>query len=818
MTLTAVVLMLLIGPTFKTSADYPFGTTRLSEATSVCDIEPRSDSTDDGQWLGTVWIERDQGTGGGCQTGGQAVVRWATEGAQYTTWQGPVRLPLPTLTACAVHADIALSGSTGHVAVSYWDNCTNQNTDSRVRYYTCDFTTGECFFRNDVALRSGPSFPYPRLSDVRITVGGDGRPHVVFAQGETGLLTNGSIWYARGTGVGWASAVLVSIGSPFNGAYLPMIAESQGRLHVVWEQHRSYVNDSGQPFQYGDVRYRYCDTSTSACYPETFAIAYQHPDPSLRDATYPRLSIDARGDTVMFVWNICADVDLDRPCENFRLLYAGSTNNGTTLSPTPREVGGANLELKYIDFSSVPLIPGSDSWPTLVSSYASHARPSVTLDDAGLPHVAWHVETASGYVISTTYATGGGLGSYQWASGSQWQIGDGSDARIAPTIIDVDDSLDGEDALHAFLMHAWQEDIGGQSVARSQVYYDYLGDRRPTLIAEPGPGSLALPQQRATQLRVQARDAGGSPVPNHPVAFVTDHGSFSYLGYGLDVQSAMTDDQGWATVTLYSNLAGGAQVEAWLDLTTNGLREVGEPAVYLDRAWTSNVMPELIVRELQVTAGDLITATLLEHPFESAIQPGQPVPYALWWCPNAGAQGYTQHLLGPLNVDVEQWRYLDALLEVPVDADGTYYLETRSNSEASPCTTTDRMARSVNISVSPAPVPTQDPQLTISDNQPGVGTSITVGVHNHPSASYGIWWCPANGQAAPVAQHLATVAVPGTGEATVPVRVPSGVSGLYRIESHSTGGSCGNPGTYQCSSPLLAPASSVFLPLVSRGN
>jgi hypothetical protein len=557
--------------------------------------------------------------------------------------------------------------------------------------------------------------------------------------------------------------------------------------------------------------------TTSACYPETFPIAFQHPNPELRDATYPRLSIDAHDDTVLFVWNICADVDLDRPCENFRLLYTGSTNNGDSLDPTPKEVR-SDLQVNWIDFSAIPLIPGSDNWPTLLSSYASHARPSVALDENGLPHVAWHVQTDAGYVISTTYATSGTLGNYEWIDGTTWQIGDGTDARIAPTILDVDHSLDTQDALHTFLLKAWQDDVDGHPVSRSQIYYDYLGSRRPVLEATQPQAAYTLPQQRVSELRVQAVDAGGFPVPNHPVVFETDHGSFSYQGFGAQSQVGTTDSQGWATASLYTNLAGEANVQVWLDLTTNQVWEVGEPRAYMTRTWTASWTPTLLVHETQVTAGDLITTTLMEHPYESASQPGQAVPYHVWWCPKSGATGSPSHLLGPINVDIATWGYKDALVQIPATADGTYYIETRSASEATPCSATDRVAIAQDVSVTAAPIPTQDPWLSIDDNEPKAGGTVMVGVHNHPAATYGIWWCPANDEAAQVEQQVGTAVIQGGGDISTPVQVPIGVSGLYRLESHTVGGYCGNTSTRQCSSTLLAPFSGVFLPLISRGH
>jgi hypothetical protein len=94
--------------------------------------------------------------------------------------------------------------------------------------------------------------------------------------------------------------------------------------------------------------------------------------------------------------------------------------------------------------------------------------------------------------------------------------------------------------------------------------------------------------------------------------------------------------------------------------------------------------------------------------------------------------------------------------------------------------------------------------LIVSDHHPAPADTIGVDLMDHPSSgnSHSLWWCPDGVTSTTVIEQLAypvdVNAATWDTDATVPVDVPLGVAGFYRIESHTgDGGSnpCGNGGT-----------------------
>lgn len=804
-----IVIAVTLGLHMQARADFALGSTRLSAPDQVCDIEPRSAISPDGQWLGAIWIRGDR-VSEGCSSRGQAVVRWATEGDGQMGWSDPVALTPPSAKACAVHADIGLNGITLHVAVSYWQTCSSPETDSSIRYYTCNMTTGTCLDHGNAVYQAG-TFDL-RLSDVRLALDEQARPHVAFARG-THSLADGRILYTRLTGAAWSSPILVSTGTALEGFYRPNIAVSNGRAHFVWARHRTdtFLDPTGRPI--ADVQYRYCEVDSSTCYPDGDPFTYQYPTNYVLEATYAMPDIAARDDRVMLVWNVCADVKTDAPCEAFYLLYARSNDNGQTLVQ-PLEVGSDN-PLTLLG-SSLRWYAGSDE-ASQVSAYTSHARAVVTLNDQGLPRVAWQAEVDGGYVISTTYAITSTDTNFTWApEADSWQIGAGDDIRILPSILLPDPPLD-DTGLHVVYMNAWLE----QGVSsRSQVYYDYLGTRRPNLTAESATGTHFLPAERAVPLSVLVLDANDNPISDTDVIFNTDQGSFSHAGYGLASMQSTSDHAGRAEVTLYNNLAGTAHVRAWIDSTANGWWDADEPTTVFTHTWHNNTTPALSVGTTWANVampGDLITATLKYHPFESPNFVEQAAPYVLWLCPEAGAASGEAKLAGPLEVDVETWTLADIVLEVPWEAEGSYYLESREDGEASPCVESDRVAKSPTFEVATTPPP-GTAWLAIDKNRPAAGESFQTTLKAHAAGTYEIWWCPAAQDAAPVSEKiLENVSVPAGQEPAATVSVPQGIDGIYRLESHNQGlGACGNATTREGISALIQPAARIFLPLVSK--
>lgn len=794
--LPAMMVGLLLLLFSSVRADFDLSIARLSDQDSTCDIEPRAAISDDGQWLAVVWINGLKKESGGCKSQGQAQIRWATETSGASGWQGPYTLPLPT-GACAVHADVDVIGTTAHVVVSYWQPCEDPQADSHIGYFTCNLEAGACNAVGDAVSQDGSEGL--RLFDARLAADAQGRLHLIYSKATHGLLAS-DIYYTRYTDGDWTSPVKVSTGEKYDGFYRPAAAVSGNRVHITWERHR---NTGGT--RYRDVQHRYCETPTGACGPLTT----YYPCPGL-EATGALPTVAARHNRVMLAWNVCADIDPNPPCESFYLLYARSDDNGTSFS-SPKEIG-SDYGVNRLDLSTRRFAGNDGTAPgePPVHQYAAYARPVIALNGLDLPYVAWQIKTAQGYVISTTHAIAATSEGFNWKSEDGWQLGAGVDARVAPAILLPDELAD--NGMHFFHMLVWQEQIGSQLASRSQIYYDYVGARRPSLTTEITPTTHPLPAERAVQLKVRVRDGNGANMAGERIVFATDHGSFDYLGFGAQQIEAVSDAEGTVSRTLYSNMTGTATCRAWIDSIPDGVWNVGEPTLTFTQTWIDPMTSTVQIGAAWVGPGDLITATLAHHPYEIPSFAGAAAQYLLWLCPGA-----TQ-VAGPLSVDIESWAKQDLMIQVPWDTDnGIHHLESRVNEEGmTPCVGADYVARSPDIQVSTSPPP--GPWLVVGNNRPPPGTPITTTLLDHEAGTYELWWCPASSRAAPVSQKLGDVTVASGAEPTVEFTVPMAVEGLYRLETHTGSGACGDTRTRYAVSALLHPLSEVFLPLITRAS
>ncbi len=515
------------------------------------------------------------------------------------------------------------------------------------------------------------------------------------------------------------------------------------------------------------------------------------------------------------MWNVCADVDSDPPCNSFYLLYTRSDANGTAWL-TPREVG-SERSVTSIDLS-IRTYAGTDNGldTNLASEYAASTRPAAVLDDSRLPYVAWQVAQGQGYVITMTHAVEGNTSSFTWGDGPSPQIGAGSDVCVAPGLMLADPALD-DGGVHVTFMKAWLESTGTVAASRAQIYYDYRGMRTRTIEADSPVATRALPQERATIVRARVLDLGGAPVPGVAVTFATDFGSFDFSGSGATSASGTSDVTGWAAVTLYTNLPGTASIDAWLDTSEDGSIDAWEPTVAQSRAWASNVTPAIDVGASWVMAGDLLTATLTNHPYATVEQEGHSTPYVLWWCPGPGAVAVQEEVAGPLTTDIATWSVPDIVIRAPIAAQGDYVLRSYvAGVGADPCDLPDRVAVSAEIAITAAPPPLT-PWITVSDDRPAPGASMGTNLISHATGVYGVWWCPAAPGAAPVEVKLANATVAADGATTsLILQVPTGAAGLYRLESHTGSGTCGDVTTRYGLSGLIDPTSRVMLPLVLR--
>ncbi len=785
-------------------AAFPLSPMRLSASSDVCDFEPRAAISADGQWLATAWIKGNM-FNQGCISRGQALLRWGNEGAAQTNWSMPQTLSLPS-DACAIHTDVALDGTTAHLAVSYWSPCDAVTANSALRYYTCNLLTGACTSGSDAVYQEGASGK--RISDARIVLDTQSRPHIIYAQG-THALTDGDILSTRLNGGSWTAPVIVATGTKIGGFYRPVAAASGGRIHIAWERHRNDGNRSR-----GDVQYRYYNEDTGEFGTQR---TFLYPDASLDETTYPLPALAARDGTVLLVWNVCADVNINFPCEKFYLLYVRSNDNGLSWVQ-PKEVG-TEIPVTMINMS-LKHYAGSDA-QSVVSEYASHTRPVVALDHQGLPRLTWQVKIDSGYALTTTYVVSRTDQYYSWVPTTTWQVGAGGDVRIAPAIVLPGPAMDAN-GFHFIYMRAWMQQVGGQQYSRSQIYYDYYGGRRTggeQVVADTYTDIHVLPNERAQLLRAQVRDLSGQGIGGAQLHFSVREGDGSFNLNGVDgtTTQRVTDPDGWAEVTLYTNLAGTVMVDAWLDIEANGVWDADEPAVVFTHTWTDNNIPALEIGPSWAISGDLMTTTLRLHPYSNEAYAGYPLQYAVWLC----SQGDEDPLriADSLSMNVMTWSRSNLVLEVPWGTTaGTYYLESHVDEGATGCHDA-YVARSSTFTVGDEPPPGV-PWITVSANKPFPGQVLQATLKYHEAGVYTLWWCPITG-AAPISQKVKDGVTVPTQDAptTTTFGVPSGVSGLYRLESHQgAGAACGNLDTRKATSGLLRSANQVYLPLVLRNH
>jgi hypothetical protein len=776
---------------------------RLSATTAVCDIEPRAAISPDGNWLASVWIQGRK-INNGCVNRGAAVLRWATSTPSQTGWSNIKNLALPTAYAdgCYVHADIALDGSTAHIAATIWSPCDETNADSAIVHYTCDLSNGTCTPATIVTAHLGSEGL--RFSDARIVLDSENRPHIVYGQGDHAL-AQGKLFYTRKLDSTWSPPQLISPSAET--AYHPAVAASNGRIHIVWQRHRDYVDTLGRLRQRGDVRYLYCeeagDCGNTLIYPSPI---------TLMETTYPVPNVAARGDRVILTWNVCADVDNNPPCEKFYLVYARSDTNGSGFSQ-PLEVG-TEIQMSLISVST-QYYAGSDDANDPAGEYATHLNAAVALDPDELPYLVWQMQQDDGYVLTTTHAISATSQNFTWSQEGMWQFGDGGDNRVYPSLAST--TAGDTQALHVIYMQPWREN----QWSRSQVYYDAASPQHLTLHLSYTERTNSLPQERAQTITAYVEQEDGTAVNDVPVTFQTTLGSFEYNGYGASQLQMTTDAQGEATLNLYSNQTGTAQVQAWVDSVANVQWDVGEPGAALTQTWVFSGTPALTTLTEPVMSGQWITATASDHPYTDLADPygnGEPREYYLWWCPVDAPPDLPVQQIGlDFLVDINTWRK-DLMAQIPYGANGTYRLETHSDSSGStPCGLTDSL-----IAASPVLTVTSDyppgALVAIDNPRPYPDDIMLATLRNHPDGIYGLWWCTDSG--VDIERLVASNVTVASAEKDTTLRVPIEVSGLYHLESHADDPSagCGNDATYMASSALIWPYSRVFLPLIIRGQ
>ncbi len=478
--LMMVVLLLL---NYQAQADFNHTSDVLlsSESEPCSAVKPRLATSSDKHWLAVAWVQEDEKSGGGCHANaGRAILRWATEETSPSGWQGPLAV-FDTSNGCINHVDVALDGATAHIVATIQKPCVD-TTNSSLLYRTCNLTTGECTAEIEVYRETNPQL---HLLEAYITLDQYGRPHIVYGRREIAddeLTAVSEVRYTRqGSGGTWKH---IRLSGESERAYRPTITwsysptDAQGYVHFAWETHEALSSGQLEGSINGRTHYRRCPDDA-----ETVAGAINcnnNPDQmGLPDKTHSRPALAVSGDRVILVWNRCDDVDTNPPCEKFNLLYRRSETTGWGFSEpidaiSEQDPAYGNL-IKYegTDYESL--------------EYEASLHPALTVNNAGLPVIAWQVKKhgiEGGYTLTTTWVYSQTTSRLYWED-TGWAEGNGYDTRVAASI-SVPDPIAEPQGLHLVFMQ--REGL----YTPYRIYYSYFGD---TQYVTPTPTATPIPEE-----------------------------------------------------------------------------------------------------------------------------------------------------------------------------------------------------------------------------------------------------------------------------------------------------------------------------------
>jgi hypothetical protein len=503
--LFAGMLGALLVLSYRVSADFVYIQKLLSAPAAPCGaVEPRADGSADGNWIAVAWIQGGRDEQLSCKISGKAILRAATEAATWPDWTPRVVVfDGNPKNVCAIHTDVALSGSTAHVVTSVRAPCLAQAGDSQtteIVYSTWDLAQDPLAATEVVTAvsRTATTSSDKRINDVRIALDGQGRPHIVYSL-TTFFGREGEIMYHRNLGSGWdaetprKASVLLSGGggSSKDAAYRPQIAwgtdAGVGRVHLVWESHMDEVVDNPTSLD-GDVYHRTIDDDGSDfnAAPTMLGLARGVEYPYVVESTHPYPALAARANHVVVAWNNCQDIDSQNsPCERFGLQYRRSTDNGATFGParealTGYEVASLGINREYTGTDFYGETSGD------VPEYEKFARPALALDADGYPYLAWQVRNDLGgiepYAVHTNVVTGTKSGGDEvvWADGAwDWVVDYDTYSYLMPQVV-IPVATTDHIGMHLFYM---QDDRAHPY----RVFYDYLGKDRAIPTPTPTP-------------------------------------------------------------------------------------------------------------------------------------------------------------------------------------------------------------------------------------------------------------------------------------------------------------------------------------------
>ncbi len=472
----------------------------LSDAAAPCDaVKPHVaagawDSGSGRHYLAATWIQR-RNLGESCASGGQLFLRWArpitqANDAAWSAAIDPLQGILPS-DEMVIDADVAVFDSTAHIVAitRRFAPGGDYPMTTTLRYVAYDLSSNTRISQAIIRVDEAASASDLQLLEASIAVGDDEVPHIAYSR-RTGLGSDvadtSQVWYTRPVTGFWGDGVHLTASSEQQRAYHPQIAWSrqisapnQGYVHIAWGYHKP--PDSTNVSNYnGTVLYRRClDNATSGgelvCGEETL---FSDTTPN---ETHPRPTVAAQGDTVALIWNFCASVDPNPPCELLGLAYRLSRQGGSDFafmanSGTPPYEVRSNQPAPPASFKYI----GTDDEGV---EYGSYLRPTAVISGGSDLILAWQVvSTVVGgndahywpSVITTAWGyshsvEAGRVGRWQDRG---WQEGQYIAASLMPDIAMAPLEAEPKGGLHLLLMRS--DDVGGTQ--RYRIYYTYFND------------------------------------------------------------------------------------------------------------------------------------------------------------------------------------------------------------------------------------------------------------------------------------------------------------------------------------------------------
>jgi hypothetical protein len=192
-----------------------------------------------------------------------------------------------------------------------------------------------------------------------------------------------------------------------------------------------------------------------------------------------------------------------------------------------------------------------------------------------------------------------------------------------------------------------------------------------TIDLSPETATNIMPDDRSHVFNARVMEPGDVPASDVAVAFATDFGSFDYSGIGYQEVVRNTDENGWASVTIYANYEGTANVSA----RTAGIADLASKTWSFFSETITTPVPYITVSSHEVVPDEEIQVDVMDHVSHTE--------YSLWWCVSPNETDVTSEtvdteeaVLTSFSVDEETLDLTEIDFTIPAGSLGLYRFET----------------------------------------------------------------------------------------------------------------------------------------------